>query len=399
MLELIINKELSKKNIMLVENGILIEKHEEHENHQRLEGNIYCGKVQNVLQGMQSAFIDIGDKRNTFIRLKDLLPKEDETKTNVYSKIDNCSIKDIVKIGMKILVQVKRDGTESKGARVSTHINLPGRYVVFMPNSNFITVSQKIEDEEERNRLINIAKSILPNETGAIIRTSSKGIKEEILKQDIVSLIKKWKIIKKNYDEHKLNGPKLIYDNKALLRRTLIDVVDQNLNKVVVNDKKTYKDVEDILKNMNVDSNIKLELRENENLLETYSLKSQLEKLSNRKIWLKCGGFITIDRTEALTAIDVNTGKYTGNKDLEQTVFKVNKEATIEIAKQLRLRDIGGIIIIDYIDMQTEENKKEIVNLLSDSLRKDRSKSQVLGFTKLNLLEMTRKNMCNNDDY
>ena len=399
MLELIINKESNKKNIMLVENGILIEKHEEHENHQRLEGNIYCGKVQNVLQGMQSAFIDIGDKRNTFIRLKDLLPKEDETKIDIYSKINNYSIQDIVKSGMKILVQVKRDGTESKGARVSTHINLPGRFVVFMPNTNFITVSQKIENQEEKNRLINVAKSILPKGTGAIIRTSSEGIEEKFLKQDLESLIKKWKVIKKKYDEHKLNGPKLIYDNKALLRRTLIDVVDQNLNKVVVNDKKTCKDVEDILKNMNMNNNIVLELRENEDLLEMYSLKSQLEKLYNRKIWLKCGGFITIDRTEALTAIDVNTGKYTGNKNLEQTVFKVNKEATIEIAKQLRLRDIGGIIIIDYIDMQSEENKKEIVDLLYNNLRKDRTKSQILGFTKLNLLEMTRKNMCNNDDY
>lgn len=399
MLELIINKEPNKKSIMLVENGILVEKHEEHENHQRLEGNIYCGKVQNVLQGMQSAFIDIGDKRNTFIRLKDLLPKEDETKTNIEDKINSVNIKDIIKTDMKIMVQVKRDGTESKGARVSTHINLPGRFVVFMPNTNFVTVSHKIENEEEKNRLINIVKAILPKDTGAIIRTSSKGIEEEILKQDLENLIKKWKTIKRNYDEHKLNGPKLIYDNKALLRRTLIDVVDQNLNKVIVNDKKTHKDVSDMLESMNMNKIINLELRENEDLLEMHSLRSQLEKIDNRKIWLKSGGFITIDRTEALTAIDVNTGKYVGNKSLEQTVFKVNKEATAEIAKQLRLRDIGGIIIIDYIDMHEEKNKKEIIYLLEENLKKDRTKSQILGFTKLNLLEMTRKNMCNNDDY
>ena len=399
MLELIINKELDKKTIMLVENGILVEKHEEHENHQRLEGNIYCGKVQSVLQGMQSAFIDIGDKRNTFIRLKDLLPKEDETKTDINNKIKEKDITDIINAGTKILVQVKRDGTESKGARVSTHINLPGRFVVFMPNTNFITVSHKIEDENERNRLINIVKQVLPKGDGAIIRTSSNNINEELLKQDLDGLIKKWKQIKKDYDEHKLNGPKLVYDNKPLLRRTLIDVVDQNLNKVIVNDKKTYKDVNDILKSMGMEEKIKLELKENEDLLEMHSLRSQVEKMSNRKIWLKCGGFITIDRTEALTAIDVNTGKYTGNNNLEQTVFKVNKEATTEIAKQLRLRDIGGIIIIDYIDMHEEENKKEIIELLAQSLKKDRTKSQILGFTKLNLLEMTRKNMCNNDDY
>ena len=243
MLELIINKEIDKKSIMLVENGILIEKHEEHENHQRLEGNIYCGKVENVLSGMQSAFIDIGDERNTFIRLKDILPKEDETKSNINDKIDRYNIINMIKKDMKILVQVKRDGTESKGARVSTHINLPGRFVVFMPNSNFITVSQKIEDEEEKNRLINIVKDVLPKDTGAIIRTASRGIQEGILKKDLESLIKKWKVIKKEYDEHKFNGPKLIYNNKALLRRTLIDIIDQNLNKVIVNDKKTYKKI------------------------------------------------------------------------------------------------------------------------------------------------------------
>ena len=398
MLEIIINKELDKKSIMLVENGILVEKHEEHHNRQRLEGNIYCGKVQNVLEGMQSAFIDIGDKRNTFIRLKDALPKEDETK-NEESKTLNCNIKDVVKAGDKILVQVKRDGTETKGARVSTHINLPGRFVVFMPNSNFITISQKIEDENEKKRLISIVKKVLPEETGAIVRTSSEGMDENSIKTDLENLIKKWKNIKKQYDEHKLNGPKMLYDNKALLRRTLIDVVDRHLNKVIVNDIKTYKDVEDILKSMNMQENIKLELKENEDLLDLYSVRDQLQKMENRKIWLKSGGFITIDKTEALTAIDVNTGKYVGSKDLEKTVFKVNKEATLEIAKQLRLRDIGGIIIIDYIDMKDEKNKNEIINILTQELKKDRTKSQILGFTKLNLLEMTRKNMCNNDDF
>lgn len=399
MLEIIINKEMDKKSIMLVENGILVEKHEEHHNRQRLEGNIYCGKVQNVLEGMQSAFIDIGDKRNTFIRLKDLLPKEDESKNDEKYKLPDCNIKDFIKEDTKILVQVKRDGTEKKGARVSTHINLPGRFVVFMPNSNFITVSQKIENEKEKQRLINIVRTVLPENTGAIVRTSSQGINEDNIKTDLEELIKKWKNIKKQYDEHKLNGPKLLYDNKALLRRTLIDVVDRNLNKVIVNDLRTYKDVNEILKSMNMSENIKLELKENEDLLNMYSVREELEKIDNRKIWLKCGGFITIDRTEALTAIDVNTGKYTGNKDLEHTVFKVNKEATVEIAKQLRLRDIGGIIIIDYIDMHDDNNKNEIIELLTQELKKDRTKSQVLGFTKLNLLEMTRKNMCNNDDF
>lgn len=400
MLEIIINKEPDKKSIMLVENGILVEKHEEHHNRQRLEGNIYCGKVQNVLSGMQSAFIDIGDKRNTFIRLKDILPKQNEAiDDNKENNISNYDINSLIKQDMKILVQVKRDGTEKKGARVSTHINLPGRFIVFMPNSDFITISQKIEDEKEKIRLTEIVKKALPDKTGAIIRTSAINIDEESIKTDLEELIKKWKNIKKQYDEHKLNGPKLVYDNKALLRRTLIDVVDRNLNRVIVNDVRTYKDVNEILKSMNMADKIKLELKENEDLLDMYSLKEQLEKLDNRKIWLKCGGFITIDRTEALTAIDVNTGKYTGSKSLEDTVLKVNKEATIEIAKQLRLRDIGGIIIIDYIDMHEDNNKEKVIELLTQELKKDRTKAQILGFTKLNLLEMTRKNMCNNEDF
>ena len=399
MLELIVNSKPNMKSIMLLENGNLVEKHEEHENHQRLEGNIYCGNVQNVISGMQSAFIDIGDTRNTFIRLKDLLPKVDETKEDVNEEIKGKSITDFVKQGQKILVQVKRDGTESKGARVSTHINLPGRFVAFMPNANFITVSHKIEDKNEKDRLIGIVKKILPKDTGAIIRTAANGIDENLLTEDLQSLIKKWKDIEKKYLDHKLNGPKLVYDNKALLRRTLIDVVDQNLSKVTVNDKKTFKDVDEILRIMNMQEKVKLELKENENLLKMYSLEEQLEKTNSRKIWLKCGGFITIDRTEALTAIDVNTGKYTGTKSLEQTVFKVNKEASAEIAKQLRLRDIGGIIIIDFIDMYDENNKKEIIEVLTNCLKKDRTKSQIFGFTKLSLLEMTRKNMCNNEDF
>ena len=400
MLELIINKETDKKSIMLVDNGILLEKHEEHENHQRLEGNIYCGVVQNIFPGMQSAFVDIGDTRNTFIRLKDLLPKEDETKSDINNKINEYRIQDVIKTGMKLLVQVKRDGTENKGARVSTHINLPGRFCVFMPNSNFITVSQKIEDQDERNRLINIAKEILPQGTGAIIRTSGENIEEEVLIKELENLIKKWNDIEIKCKKETSNFPKIVYDNKALLRRTLIDIIDQNLNRVIVNDKKTYNDIFNILNDTDINANnIELILKENEDLLEMYELRNQLEKTDNRKIWLKCGGFITIDRTEALTAIDVNTGKYTGTKNLEETVFKVNKEATIEIAKQLRLRDIGGIIIIDYIDMHEEKNRKEIIELFKTNLRKDRTKSQILGFTKLNLLEMTRKNMCNNDDY
>ena len=227
---------------------------------------------------------------------------------------------------------------------------------------------------------------------GAILRTSSENATEEDIKNDIKDLLEKWAEIKKKIDTVK-TAPVLVYDNMALIRRTVIDILDRGLQKIIVNDKTIFEEVQKLLVNT---KNIKVELKE-ENLFNMYSLENQVKKMENRKLWLKCGGFITIDRTEALTAIDVNTGKYTGKKDLEETIYKVNQEATIEIAKQLRLRDIGGIIIIDYIDMHKEENIEGIERLLKVELKKDRAKIQVAGFTKLNLLEMTRKNMCNNE--
>ena len=389
MLELIIDKTENVKTIMLVENGILLEKHEEHENQKRLEGNIYLGKVQNVLPGMQSAFIDIGEGKNTLIKLKDVLPKEDEKEKSI--EISKKDISKVLKTGQEIIVQIKKDGTISKGAKVSTHINLPGRFIALLPNATFITISQKIEDQSEIKRLKDIAKKYLPKDMGAIIRTSAEGKTEEQIKSDLECIINKWKDIVDA--TKKAKAPKLIYNNDALIRRTILDILDIGLKRIIVNDKTIY---ENILKTLS-GFDLTVELKEKEDLFSCYELRTQIEKMAQRKIWLKCGGFITIDKTEALTAIDVNTGKYVGKKNLEDTVFKVNKEATAEITKQLRLRDIGGIVIIDYIDMHNEDDKKEIVNLLKKELKKDRTRCQVEGFTKLNLLEMTRKNMCNND--
>ena len=396
MLELIINGNKEKKDIMLVQDGQLVERHEEHKDKKRLEGNIYIGKVKEVLPGMQSAFIDIGTKKNTFMRLKDALPKIDETQ-EIYD--ENINIKDVVKRNDTLLIQIKRDETMKKGARVSTHINLSGRFSVVLPGCNIITVSQKIENKEEIERLKEIAKKTLPKDMGAILRTSAEKMQEDVIIEDLNNLMRLWKKIKKSYEEYSFSGPKLIYDNKALMRRTLIDIVDQRLDRVIVNEKRTYEDVKEILTSMGMNEKIEVILKENENLSEMYTLSRQIEKLENRKIWLKCGGFITIDKTEALTAIDVNTGKFTGKGNLEDTILEVNKQAAIEISKQLRLRDIGGIIIVDFIDMKEEKNKKEIVNILKEYSKMDRTKNQIMGFTKLNLLEMTRKNMCNNDNF
>ncbi len=395
MKEIIINvDEQHNKIVMLVENGKLIEKYHESNNIKRLEGNIYLGKVQNVLQGMQAAFIDIGEQKNTFIHLKDILPKLDSKTNNTEEVVDKSNIKDIIKPGNTILVQVKRDATNKKGARVSTHINLPGRFCVFMPNADFITISQKIEKPEERKRLLDIVKEQLPKGSGAIVRTAAIGKQKEEIIADLQYIQKQWENIKLAMKQN-IQKTQVLYENSGIVRRILIDLADSDIHKIIVNNKKQYEEVKKILKFINRE--IQLELKEQKCILDMYDLNNQLDKALNRKIWLKCGGFITIDNTEALTAIDVNSGKYIGTKSLEQTVFTVNKEASIEIAKQLRLRDIGGIIIIDYIDMKDEQHKDKILEILTQNLKNDRSKTQIIGFTKLNLLEMTRKHMCSND--
>lgn len=401
MREILVNvDEQNNKTIVVVENGKLIEKYQENYGEERLEGNIYLGKVENVLLGMQAAFVDIGKEKNTFIHIRDIIPKASNETGNKNEPLNKHNIKNYIKTGMPILVQIKKDATSKKGARVSTHINLSGRYAVLMPNSDFITISKKIEKETEKNRLLKIVKEIVPQNYGIIIRTSAKEKSEEEIKRDINNLIITWQEIVNKYEKAKKRTtftPQLIYKNQGIIEKLIIDLIDQDLSKVIVNDKKTYENIKKVLEKIALETDVKVELKKEKNILNIYEIQEQLEKANNRKIWLKCGGFITIDKTEALTAIDVNSGKYVGTKDLEKTIFTVNKEATIEITKQIRLRDIGGIIIIDYIDMENKEDKAKILEILEENLKKDRSKTQVIGFTPLDLLEMTRKHMWSND--
>lgn len=393
MKEIIINKQENKKQILLIEDGNLVEKYDEYESVNRIEGNIYVGKVENVLQGMQSAFVNIGQEKNTFIHLKDILPKVD-VKDGI--KQEDKKIKDMVKPGMPILIQIKKDFTESKGAKVSTHISLNSRYIVFMPNTTIVTISQKIENEEEKERLTNIAHKYLPKNCGVIIRTSAENKPEEIIKKDIELAYEKWNNIYKLYEESKEKNtfPRLIYKSHNVVKKLLIDLLDKDLEKITVNSSEDYEYINKTLKEFG--SNIKLVQESKDFFEERPIIKEQIQKAEQRKIWLKCGGFITIDKTEALTAIDVNSGKYTGRDNVEATIYKVNKEASIEIAKQLKLRDIGGIIIIDYINMKQEENNQKIIEVLREEFKKDRTKTQIIGFSKLNLLELTRKHICGN---
>ena len=391
MIELVVNKNKDSKIIAAIENGKLVEIYEENEESQkaRNEGNIYLGIVKDIVPGMQAAFIDIGTEKNSFIHVKDVVPQVDE-KTG---KVVIPNIKEVAKQNQKMLVQIQKDSNDKKGARTSTHIKLTGKYVILMPNTNIVTISQKIEDDKEKERLLKIVKAKLPENTGAILRTAAEKKTEKELVQDLEQLLNKWqKIISKFESEG--DKPQLLYKSPCILEKIILDMPENKIDKIEVNDKKEYEEIKAILEELQ-ETNIKLEQKQD--LIEKYDLESQILKSRQRKIWLSCGGFITIDATEALVAIDVNSGKFTGKSTLEETVYKVNYEATIEIAKQLRLRDIGGIIIIDYIDMQKPENKEKIEKLLIDTLKQDRAKTQVEGFTKLNLMELTRKHICSHN--
>ncbi len=383
MKELVICSSNNRKIIALIEDEELVEKYEEDEEDKSIEGNIYVGKVQNVLTGLQSAFVNIGEKRNAFIHVKDILPKVDITKNE---EVEEKPINKLIKPGDPLIVEVKKEAVDKKGPRLSTHISLTSRFVVFMPNANFITVSQKIEDENEKARLKEIVSKYLPNGTGAIIRTVAEGRGEDEIKNDILKTIEKWKNIKLKQVE---KFPQKIYDKGGVLKKTIIDLVDSNLDKIILQNEEDLENVKSILDEIDSTVNIQID----ENILSKYSLEKQMKLAENKKVWLKSGAFITIDKTEALVAIDVNSGKFIGKNDAEETITAVNIEAAKEISKQIRLRDISGIIVIDFIDMQKEENKKAVIAEIVKNSKKDRSKVQVEEFTKLNLMEITRKHI------
>ena len=401
MKDIIINKNEDGSNLIaLVENGKLIEKYDDDESIKANEGNIYCGIVRDLLPGMQSAFVDIGEDKNAFIHIKDVIPKVSNVTGNKDENLEKYKIKDYLKVNMPVLVQVKKSEENLKGARVSTHISITGRLSVLMINVDFITVSQKIENKEERARLKKLASEILSelnedSKYGLILRISAEDKGKAEIEKDVADLIEIWKKIKAAYDENlKDKRPQLIFQNYDVISKFLVSVLETDVDRVIVNSKNTYETVLEYLKKIGKE-NVEVVLNENEDLTQMHDIAGQIEEMKERKIWLKCGGFITIDKTEALTAIDINSGKFTGKKNSskENTIYKVNQEATVEIAKQLRLRNISGIIVIDYIDMEEEKDRKNIMNLLEKELKKDRSKTQIMGFTKLDLLEMTRKKL------
>lgn len=397
MKEIILNKEDGITQAIFLEDGKIVEQYDDSKDEGAVEGNIYCGIVQNVLQGMQAAFVNIGEDKNAFMHIKDVIPKVSNQTGNKAEDLSKYNIRKYLKQNTPELVQVKKDEENKKGARVSKHISITGRLSVLMVDVSFITISQKIEEKEEITRLKNIAKDILSNykenKYGLILRTAATGKTKEEIEKDVEESIKLWEQVQKKYSEvSKENKPQLIYRNYNVISKFLTSVLEDNIEKITVNTESLYKSINSYLEEIN--KKIEVELVPQSDI-NKYGWKEQLEKASQRKVWLKCGGFIAIDKTEALTAIDVNSGKFTGRKTYtkDETIFKVNKEATVEIAKQLRLRNISGIIVIDYIDMQNDAERQEILQMLEKELKKDRSKTQVIGFTKLDLLEITRKKL------
>ncbi len=376
--------------VAVVEDGAPVELYVEQEGAQRLVGNIYNGKVQNVLPGMQAAFIDIGLERNAFLYAGDIVMPDGADEDIEREKIRSMrNIRDMLKPGQTIMVQVAKDPVGTKGARVTTHITLAGRSLVLMPTMDYVGVSRRIDKDEERTRLRRILSEIRPENMGVIVRTASAGKSREAFAEDLESLKLLYEDIQKRAKRQK--APSLLHAEQSLLFRTVRDLLMKDVDRVFVNDAATFERLREIADMMAPKLKPRILLKQSEALFDRYETESKIDKALARKVWIKNGSYIIIDRTEALTCIDVNTGKFVGKDNLEKTITATNCEAAREIARQLRLRDIGGIIIIDFIDMERESNRTMVLNTLKTALKEDHTRSHVFGFTHLGLVEMTRK--------
>ena len=388
--ELLVDVNPYRTRTLLLENGVPVEFNIERREQDRLVGNIYKGRVQNVLPGMFAAFIDINEQKNAFLYAGDIIPPsvlpEGE---QIDEKPNPAMIFDIIKKGQDIMVQIEKEPVGTKGARASTHISLPGRTLVFMPTVDIVGISKRITGEAERKRLKDIINEVRPEGTGVIVRTAALELEPEEIKQDLLNLVEEWHRIQKRYD--RCTAPSLIHKEDSLVFRTVRDVFKKDVRRLVVNDKANYDLIRSLVPE---DFAEKVELYDKPyDMFESFGAEQAIDAALARKVWLKSGAYIVIDQTEALTSIDVNTGKYVGNVSLERTIVETNKEAAVEIARQLRLRDIGGIIIIDFIDREDKHDREEVLDTLSEALRCDRTRSVVLGMTQLGLVEVTRKKL------
>ncbi len=390
MREMLIKIKNKEAFIAMTNDRQLIEVFLPRQDHQNLFGNIYLGKVENVLPGMQAAFINIGLEKNSFLYVEDALaPASINGQGKLPSADRTRPINELVKPGQQVMVQLFKEPAGTKGARVTMYPSLPGRFVVLLPMGDYIAVSRRIEAEEQREQLKELVRSELPEHMGAIIRTVAGSAPPQAILADLHRLIKEWHRIQGR--AAKATSPALLYSDFDMLKRVIRDTNADDIDKIVVANAEDYEEVSDICESIAPGLRDALIIRESNDLFGDYDIYSQMERALHRKIWLKSGGYIIIDQTEALTAIDVNTGKYIGENDLASTVFKTNMEAVVEIARQLRLRNIGGIVIIDFIDMDDPEDKQKLLDELNERMKEDRVRITVMGMTQLGLVELTRK--------
>ncbi len=392
--EILVNANRDETRVALVEDGAVVEFYAERPSSQKLAGNIFLGKVTNVLPGMQAAFIEIGEEKNAFLYVDDaLLPPnlEDAEGAIPVKRRKKRTISELVKPGQEVLVQVVKEAIGTKGARVTRHVTFPGRYLVLMPTVSYVGVSRRITDEEERQRLRRIAKSMKPKDMGVIIRTVAEKKSEEELKQDLAFLVKIWERVQAKAAGVK--APSLVHKDLGLVFRVVRDELNLETTRMLVDDVTTYGKILELLDTTSAEMKDRvMYYRDREfPLFSLYGVEAAIDKALQRQVWLRSGGYIVIDKTEALTVIDVNTGRFVGTKNLADTVFKINMEACQEISRQLRLRDIGGIIVVDFIDMENAEHREKLIQELEMQLKHDHTKTVVVGITGLGLLEMTRK--------
>jgi ribonuclease G len=389
--EIVVSVDREETRAGILEDGRLVEFFLDRPLDERIVGNIYKGKVENVLPGMQAAFVNIGLDKNAFLYVDDAYPATEAEAHRVPDNSRNLTIKDLVSEGQSAIVQVAKEPSGTKGARITRNITIPGRFLVLMPTVDYVGVSRRITDDDERERLKKLAERIKPNNVGVIVRTVAEGKGRRELEQDMKFLNKVWSDLKKRARERR--APAVLHKDKGLVYRIIRDMLTEDVNNLYIDSREEHRNIMDLLDAFSPKLKNRIHLHEDSryDLFEKYGINEEIDKALKRRVWLKCGGYIVIDQLEALTAIDVNTGKYVGSKRLEETVFKTNMEAVEEIVRQLRLRDIGGIIIIDFIDMEERKHRQKLLNSLEEALEKDRTKGTILGITKLGLVEMTRK--------
>src|SRR4030067_69013 len=392
--EIIINASQEETRVALLEMGQLAELYIERKKDISLVGNIYKGKVIKILPGMQSAFVSIGLEKATFLHVADVYSSFDysvfgediEEETIPF----HLPIEELLQEGQDVLVQVSKDPIGTKGARVTSYITIPGRYLVLMPGVEHIGISRRISDEKERTRLKELVTSLKPQNIGLIVRTASEGCTEDEIKKDIDYLMLLWENIQRKKD--KVTSPHLLYSILDPSFSSVRDLLGHEVGKLVVDSEDEYNRLVEFVNTYFPKLASKIELYEGEEpILDAYGVEIEIPKALGRRVWLKSGGYIVIDQTEALISIDVNTGKFVGKATLEDTILKTNLEGGEEIGSQIKLRNLGGIIMIDSIDMEKEENRKKLFTVFQEAMTKDRAKCTILEVSELGLIQMTRK--------